>query len=136
MRNSISHHKNDLEGTRSHNPTKLLCLSPEIQCTREITPLTGSSSHDELNPPGTFYRNPTTETPTVSALAYSCISSAVPLPRPPSFPWLLLLSSSAVRRCHLFSASPLCHLLVERSAASTIPWCQFPLPRPFHSSRL
>ena len=30
---------------RSHNPTKLLCLSPKIKCTREITSLTGSSSH-------------------------------------------------------------------------------------------
>ena len=29
MRNSISHPKNDFEGIRSHNPTKLLCLSPQ-----------------------------------------------------------------------------------------------------------
>ena len=27
MRNSIYHPKNDSEGIRSHNPTKLLCLS-------------------------------------------------------------------------------------------------------------
>ena len=50
--------KNDLEGTRSHIPTKLLCLSPKTICTREIALLTGSSSHmtrhEELNWPGTF----------------------------------------------------------------------------------
>ena len=56
MRNSISHTKNDFEGIRSHNPSKLLCLSPKICCTREITSLTGSSSHEELNRPGTFWR--------------------------------------------------------------------------------
>ena len=52
MRNSISHTKNDFEGIRSHNPTKLLCLSPKICGTREITSLTGTSSHEELNRPG------------------------------------------------------------------------------------
>ena len=35
---------------------KLLCLSPKIKCTREIASLTGSSSHEELNHPGTFWR--------------------------------------------------------------------------------
>ena len=35
------------------------------KCTREITSLTGSSSHEELNRPGTFWRNHTTATPTV-----------------------------------------------------------------------
>ena len=49
MRNPISHQKNDFEGIRSHNPTKLLCLSPKIYCAREITLLTGSPPHEELN---------------------------------------------------------------------------------------
>ena len=56
MRKSISRSKNDFEGIRPHNPTKLLCLSPKIKCTREIASLTGSSSHEELNHPGTFWR--------------------------------------------------------------------------------
>ena len=34
MRNSISHPKNDFEGIRSHNPTKLLCLSSKKKCAR------------------------------------------------------------------------------------------------------
>ena len=54
MRNSISHPKNVFEGIRLHYPTKLLCLSPKNKCAREITSLTGSSSHEELNRPGTF----------------------------------------------------------------------------------
>ena len=29
MRSSVSHSKTNFEGIRSHNPTKLLCLSPE-----------------------------------------------------------------------------------------------------------
>ena len=48
----MSHPKNDLEGIRSHNPTKRLCLSPKNKCTREFSSLTGSSSHEELNRPG------------------------------------------------------------------------------------
>ena len=56
MRNSISHPKNDFEGIRSHNPPELLCLSTTPTCTREIALLTGSSSHEELNWPGTFWR--------------------------------------------------------------------------------
>ena len=56
MRNSISHPKNDFEGIGSHNPTKLPCLSPKKSCTREITLMTGSSSHEELNCQGTFCR--------------------------------------------------------------------------------
>ena len=68
MRNSISHPKNDLEGIRSHNPTKLLCLSPKSKCTREISSLTGSSSHEELDRPGTLWRDHTTATPIVGNL--------------------------------------------------------------------
>ena len=66
MRNSISHPKYDLGGIRSHNPTELLWLinSPKIKCSREIISLTGSFSHtchnEELNRPGTFWRNHTT----------------------------------------------------------------------------
>ena len=41
MRNSISHPKNYLEGVRSHNPTKLLCLRHKKIRTREFTLLTG-----------------------------------------------------------------------------------------------
>ena len=51
----------------------------------------------------------------------------LPPPRPPGFPWLLLLASSAVRCCQLFSSLPLCHLVMKRSTASTIPRYQFPL---------
>ena len=54
MRNSISHPEYDFEGIQSHNPTKLLCLSPKLKCTRGISSLTGSSSHEELALPGTF----------------------------------------------------------------------------------
>ena len=54
MRNSISHPiLRDLEDVRSHIPTKLLWLSPKTICTLEIALLTGSSSHEELNWPGT-----------------------------------------------------------------------------------
>ena len=56
MRNSIYHAKNDFGGIRSHNPTKLLCVSAKIQCTRDFFSLTGSSSHAELNRPGAFWR--------------------------------------------------------------------------------
>ena len=55
MRNSISHAKHDFEGIRSHNPTKLLCLSPKIESTLEISFMTGSSSREELNRPGTVW---------------------------------------------------------------------------------
>ena len=34
----------------------------------KFTSLTGSSSHEEFNRPGTFWRNPTTATPTVGRL--------------------------------------------------------------------
>ena len=68
MRSSISHSKSDSECIRSHNLTKLLCLSPKNVCTREITQLTGSSSHEELNRPGTFWPNITTATLTVGWL--------------------------------------------------------------------
>ena len=69
---------------------------------------------------------------TRSAISFLHPSTAVSVPllsppRPPGFAWLLLLASSAVRRCQLFSASPPCHLVTKRSAASTIPRCQFPL---------
>ena len=37
--------KNDFEGIRSNDLTKLLCLSPKILCTRQIASRTGSSSH-------------------------------------------------------------------------------------------
>ena len=60
----MSHPKNDFEGNRSHNPTKLLCLSAKKQCTREITSVTDSSSYEDLNRPGTFWPNHTTATPT------------------------------------------------------------------------
>ena len=51
MRSLISHPNNEFEGIHicSRNTTKLLCLSPKTKCTREITSLTGSSSHDELD---------------------------------------------------------------------------------------
>ena len=52
MRTSISHPKDDPEGIRSRNPTKLLYLSPNTHDTRNITTLTGSSSVEELNRPG------------------------------------------------------------------------------------
>ena len=42
--------KKCLKGARSHNPTKLLCLNPQIYGTREITSLTGTSSHEERSP--------------------------------------------------------------------------------------
>ena len=75
MGSSISHSKNNFEGIRSHNPTKLLCplvlkkysSKYETKRTREITSLTGSSSHEELNRPGTLWPNhtpSTTATPT------------------------------------------------------------------------
>ena len=48
-------------------------------------------------------------------------------PSPAGFPWLLLLASSAVRHSQLVSSSPLCHLVMKRSAASTIPRRKFPL---------
>ena len=54
MGSLISQPKHDLEGIRSHNPTKLRCLtfSPKNICTREVTWLqytTDSSSLEELN---------------------------------------------------------------------------------------
>ena len=56
----------------------------------------------------------------------SCISTAAsPFPRTTGFPWLLLLTSSAVIRCRPFHASHLCHLFMNRPAASTIPLYQF-----------
>ena len=48
-----------------------------------------------------------------------------PPPRPPGFPCLLPLASSAVRRSQLFSALPLYRLVMKQSAASTISRCQF-----------
>ena len=54
VKNSLAPPKNDSEVIRSHNPTKLLRLSPKTKCTREITLLTGSSLHEELNRPGKF----------------------------------------------------------------------------------
>ena len=65
VRNSISHSKNDFEGIRSHNPTKLLRLNPQLKCTREISSLICSSLPGVLNRPGTFWRNHTTATLTV-----------------------------------------------------------------------
>ena len=41
--------------------------------------------------------------------------------RPPVFPLLLLLASSAAWRTQLSSASPPCHVVMKRSAASTTP---------------
>ena len=55
MRHSISHPNNDFEGIRSHNPTKLPCLSPKNKCTRENNSLAGSSPHEEVNRPGTVW---------------------------------------------------------------------------------
>ena len=55
MRHSISHPNNDFEGIRSHNPTKLTCLSPKNKCTRENNSLAGSSPHEEVNRPGTVW---------------------------------------------------------------------------------
>ena len=53
MKNSIYHSKNGFECIRSHEPTQLLCLSPKTNYDREILSLTSSSSHEELNRPGT-----------------------------------------------------------------------------------
>ena len=57
---------------------------------------------------------------------YSCISTTSPPHPHPRFPWLPLLAFPGVRRCYLFSDSPLCYLVMKRSAASIIPRCQFP----------
>ena len=48
----------NFEGIRSHNYTKFLCPSPKKNYAREITLLTGSSSHEELSQPPTFWRKP------------------------------------------------------------------------------
>ena len=50
-----------------------------------------------------------------------------PPAHPPVFPLSLFLASSAAWRSQLFSAAPLCHLVMKRSAASKIPWRPFPL---------
>ena len=68
MRNSISHPiLHDFEGIRSHNPTELLRLAWSYiinDVLVKTTSLTGSFlSHEELNRPGTSWRNPTTATP-------------------------------------------------------------------------
>ena len=60
----IAHPKNDLEGIRSHNPAKLLCLSsPKTICGREIAD--SSTSREELNWPGIPFFGAKSATPTV-----------------------------------------------------------------------
>ena len=46
---------------------------------------------------------------------------------PPGFSWSLLLTFSTVRHCQIFCASALGYHVMARSAASTIPRCQFPI---------
>ena len=56
MRDSISHPTNRLRRHSVAQPDRAsMPCSPKIKCTREITSLTGSSSHEELNRPGTFW---------------------------------------------------------------------------------
>ena len=57
IRNSISHPKNVFQKAFGRTTRPRFCaFSPKMKCTREITSLTGSSSHEELNRPGTFSR--------------------------------------------------------------------------------
>ena len=54
MWNSISHQKNDFERFVRTTRPSLYSLVLKKKCTREITLLTGISSHEELNRLGTF----------------------------------------------------------------------------------
>ena len=68
MRNSLSHPiLHEFEGIRSRTTRPSFCASVlKKKCTRGITSLTGSSSHEELNRPGTFGAK--TATPAVGLL--------------------------------------------------------------------
>ena len=57
MRNSISHSKKEIEGIRVRKTRPSFCCPchPQEVCAREITSLSGRSSHEEFNHPGTFW---------------------------------------------------------------------------------
>ena len=74
MRNSKYHSKYKSKAlVRKTHDQPFMPLIPKKIFTREITSLSGCSSHEELNHQGTFWPNLTTATPSVGRLARSCL---------------------------------------------------------------